>query len=172
MHKSLFIIAFTGSLIACTSAVTTDYSDTANYSQYKTYQFATTPPDAVTTLDGERAKDALSTALYTKGLKPVTKDGDLTVRYSILEQTDYKSYGTGFGFGYGYGNTTAAYAMPVDYREYHYGKLVVELISNASNQVVWRAESQRKLTESMSANARREFIDSQINQMFSQYPPP
>lgn len=172
MHKSLFIVAITAILMACSADVTTDYSASTNYSQFTTYQFAPIPPDAVITLDAERVKDAISTALYSKGLKHVTENADLTVRYSIIEQTDYKSYGTGFGFGYGYGNIAAAYSTPVDYQEYRYGKLVVELISNTNNQVVWRAESQRKLSEKMSANARREFIDGQINQMFNQYPPP
>ncbi len=64
-----------------------------------------------------------------------------------------------------------AYSSPSRYREYKYGKLVVELIDNDNNKIVWRSISQRKLTETMTPKSREEFIDEQVFEMFKNYPP-
>ncbi|MGF1686786.1 DUF4136 domain-containing protein [Photobacterium japonica] len=171
MRIPVSLIAVSSVLMACTSDVATDYNQAANYSLFKTYQFAPFKSDNVTTLDGGRVQDAIASELYQKGLTKVPSGADLTVRHAIIEQSDYKSYGTSFGFGYGYQNWGLAYSAPTDFKEYRYGKLVVELIDNANKQIVWRAISNKKLTESMSPTARRQFIDGQVHEMFKDYPP-
>ncbi|MGF1703669.1 DUF4136 domain-containing protein [Photobacterium makurazakiensis] len=158
-------------LAGCTSDVATDYNSATNYAVFKTYQFASSSNDHALSLDAARVEDAISGQLYAKGLKPAQTDADLTVQHSILEQSDFQSYGTSFGFGYGYRNVGVAYSAPRQYKEYRYGKLVVELIENNTNQIVWRSVSQRKLTETMSPDSRRKFIDEQIREMFKNYPP-
>ncbi|WP_036821925.1 DUF4136 domain-containing protein [Photobacterium sanctipauli] len=155
----------------CTADVATDYNSAVNYSQFKTYQFAPSAENNAVTLDAARVEDAISSQLYAKGLKPSEENADLTVQHSILEQSEFQSYGTSFGFGYGYRNVGVAYSAPRQYKEYRYGKLVVELIENDTNQIVWRSVSQRKLTETMTPDSRRKFIDEQIQEMFNNYPP-
>ncbi|MGB7995492.1 MAG: DUF4136 domain-containing protein, partial [Photobacterium halotolerans] len=59
----------------------------------------------------------------------------------------------------------------VRFREYTYGKLIVELIDNKTNKVIWRSISRRQLTESMTPTARDNFIQEQVSEMFTQYPP-
>ncbi|GHA34878.1 DUF4136 domain-containing protein [Photobacterium aphoticum] len=171
MRLPVVLIALSSVLAACSSDVATDYSQSTNYSAFKTYQFAPSQPHTATTLDAGRVEQAIASELYQKGLSEASAGADLTVRHSIIEQRDYRSYGTSFGFGYGYRSWGMAYSAPMDFEEYRYGKLVVELIDNANNQIVWRAISRKKLTESMSTNSRRQFIDGQIHEMFKEYPP-
>ncbi|KLV03367.1 hypothetical protein ABT56_19785 [Photobacterium aquae] len=172
MIRSLFLTTTMMLLLgACSSDVSTDYNTAVNYSQFKTYQFSAGVNHATTTLDGKRMEDAIAVALYQKGMEPAANNADVTVTHSIIEQSDYRSYGTSIGFGYGYRNFAFGYSPPTDYREYRYGKLVVEMIDNSNNQVVWRAVSKRKLSETLSPSARIDFINTQINEMFKQYPP-
>lgn len=85
--------------------------------------------------------------------------------------TDFDSYGTSLAFGVGYRYSSIAYSTPVRFREYNYGKLIVELIDNKTNKVIWRSISRRQLTENMTPSARENFIQEQVGEMFAQYPP-
>ncbi|MGR5142674.1 DUF4136 domain-containing protein [Photobacterium sp. DNB23_23_1] len=171
MFKPLIIILFILVTIGCTKDVVTDYNAAVNYSNYKTYEFAPFSTTQATTLDGSRIEDAITTQLYTKGLTGVNENGDLLIRHSIVEQSDFQTYGTSFGFGYRHRSAGIAYSTPTQIREYRYGKIVVELIDTKTNSVVWRSASQRRLTETMTPSSRKTFIDTQINEMFKEYPP-
>lgn len=170
MLPFLRLLLLTLMLAGCSAPVTTDYDTQINYAQFKTYQFAPGNNNRTSSLDDSRVEEAISVQLHSKGLKPGEK-ADLTVRHYIQQQSDFQSYGTSVGFGYGYRHVGVAYSTPVRYREYTYGKLIVELIDNQNNKVVWRAVSQRKLTESMTPSSREAFIDEQVFEMFKNYPP-
>ncbi|MGR5062873.1 DUF4136 domain-containing protein [Photobacterium sp. DNB22_13_2] len=171
MVKHLIIIFFFCTSVGCTKDVVTDYNSAVNYNSYTTYEFAPFSTTQATTLDGSRIEDAITTQLYTKGLTNVNENGDLLVRHSIIEQSDFQTYGTTFGFGYRHRSAGIAYSTPTQIREYRYGKIVVELIDVKKNNVVWRSTSQRRLTETMTPSSRKTFIDTQINEMFKEYPP-
>ncbi|MGF1718262.1 DUF4136 domain-containing protein [Photobacterium chitinilyticum] len=158
-------------LAGCSADVATDYDAQVNYYQFKTYQFASSPDNNIISLDSTRVESAITTQLDNKGLTSEVNTADLTVRHYIQQQSDFQSYGTSIGFGYGYRNVGVAYSSPSRYREYKYGKLVVELIDNDNNKIVWRSISQRKLTETMTPKSREEFIDEQVFEMFKNYPP-
>ncbi|MEJ2765923.1 DUF4136 domain-containing protein [Photobacterium sp. MCCC 1A19761] len=170
MIPFLRLLFLTVVLTGCSAPVTTDYNAQINYTQFKTYQFAPGQSHSALSLDESRVEEAISVQLHSKGLKP-GENADLTVKHYIQQQSDFQSYGTSVGFGYGYRHVGVAYSTPVRYREYTYGKLIVELIDNQSNKVVWRAVSQRKLTESMTPSSREAFIDEQVFEMFKNYPP-
>jgi len=159
-------------LIGCSADVSTDYNRQINYSQFKTYQFAAPPSQTAVSLDATRVEEAITTQLANKGLQHASEtSADLTVKHYIENQSDFESYGTSVGFGYASRNVGIGFSSPTRYKEYKYGKLIVELIENTSNQVVWRSVSQRRLTETMTPSSRIEFIDKQISEMFKQYPP-
>lgn len=159
-------------LIGCSSDVSTDFKDDVNYSQFHTYEFAENVNKTATSLDAARVKDALNYQLTNKGLKLNADDKtDLTVKYYIQAESELQSYGTTVGFGYGFSNVGVGFSTPTRYKENRYGKLIVELIQNTSNQVIWRSISQRKLTDDMTPQSRITFIDEQINEMFKTYPP-
>ena len=171
MIKHIIYLLFILLISACTKDVVTDYNSAVNYKNYKTYEFAPFSTTQVTTLDDNRIKNAIATQLYTKGLTGVEKNGDLLVRHSIIEQSDFQSYGTTFGFGYRHRSVGVAYSTPTQIKEFRYGKIIVELIDTKTNNVIWRSTSQRKLTETMTSTSRKTFIDTQINEMFKEYPP-
>ncbi|WP_299013371.1 DUF4136 domain-containing protein [uncultured Photobacterium sp.] len=171
MSAVIRTIVLSCTIAACSTDVVTDYNVQLNYSKFKTYQFAPRPANSVITLDSARVENAIASELGNKGLEQTESTADLTIRHYIQQQSDFRSYGTSIGFGYGYRNVGVAYSAPSQFREYQYGKLVVELIENNNNNVIWRAISQRKLTENMTPSSREEFIDEQIFKMFKNYPP-
>jgi hypothetical protein len=159
-------------LVGCSSAVSTDFKADVNYSQFHTYEFSENANKTATSLDAARVKEALNYQLTNKGLRLVTDSKtDLTVKYYIQAESELQSYGSSVGFGYGFNNVGVGFSSPTQYKENRYGKLIVELIQNTSNQVIWRSISQRKLTDEMSAQSRITFINEQINEMFKTYPP-
>ena len=171
MARQLIILLFIFVNSGCAKDVVTDFNSAVDYNNYKTYEFATFSTTQATTLDGKRIEDAIATQLYTKGLTGVNNDADLLVRHSIVEQSDFQTYGTSFGFGYRHRSVGVAYSTPTQIREYRYGKIIVELIDTETNSVIWRSTSQRRLTETMTPSSRKSFIDNQINEMFKEYPP-
>ncbi len=159
-------------LVGCSSDVSTDFKENVNYSQFHTYEFAENANKTATSLDSARVKDALNYQLTNKGLElGADKKTDLTVKYYIQAESELQSYGTSVGFGYGASNVGVGFRSPTRYKETRYGKLIVELIQNTSNQVIWRSTSQRKLTDEMTPQSRITFIDEQISEMFKTYPP-
>ncbi|MBD8511469.1 DUF4136 domain-containing protein [Photobacterium sp. CAU 1568] len=161
-------------LSGCSAKVSTDYNANVDFSQYKTFQFAEPGKSSIVSLDKARLEDTIKRELRYKGLQPVLEaepKADITVHPYIREMTDFDSYGTSVGFGVGYGYSSIAYSAPVRFREYTYGKLIVELIDNKTNKVIWRSISRRQLTESMTPTARDNFIQEQVSEMFTQYPP-
>ncbi|GAB6260761.1 DUF4136 domain-containing protein [Photobacterium sp. CCB-ST2H9] len=157
----------------CSAKVATDYNASVDFSQYHTYQFAEVPQSSIVSLDKDRLEETIKRELRYKGLQPAEGEGkaDLTVNPYIREMTDFDSYGTSVGFGVGYRYSSIAYSTPVRFREYTYGKLIVELIDNKTNKVIWRSISRRQLSESMTPSARQSFIQEQVGEMFAQYPP-
>ncbi len=51
------------------------------------------------------------------------------------------------------------------------GKLVVEIVVPEDSRVIWRAVSQKRLTEQMKPEKRSELINELIQEMFDNYPP-
>ncbi|WEM45630.1 DUF4136 domain-containing protein (plasmid) [Photobacterium sp. DA100] len=170
MTKQIIILLFIF-LSACTKEVITDFNSAVDYSSYKTYEFAKFATTQATTLDGKRIEDAIRTELYTKGITNVTEKGDLLVRHFIEEHSDFQTYGTSLGLGYHHRNVGIAYSTPTPIREYRYGKIVIELIDPKTNLVIWRSASQRRLTDAMTPSSRKIFIESQINEIFKEFPP-
>ncbi len=167
MYRIIFLALF---LAGCSLAPRTDFNSNIDYDQYVSYQFVNA--EAPRTLDGQRIENALNSQLPIKGIQSV--DGDLAplmIQYRIDDETELQSYGTSIGFGYTSRNAGIGMSTPERYREVKYGKLVIEFIDTETNQIIWQAISQNRLTESMSPIKREAFITKQVEQMLLQYPP-
>ncbi|CAH1590343.1 DUF4136 domain-containing protein [Vibrio rotiferianus] len=154
---------------ACTT-VSTDVDKQADFTRYKTFDFGEKGSTPMS-LDARRIEEAIEGQLQSKGLSMVEAGGDLYIHHDIQQESELVSSGTSFGVGYGWNSFGVAVSSPERYRERKYGNLVVELVDTKANQVVWKAISKRKLTESMSTEKREEFISEEVQKMFELYPP-
>ncbi|MGF1865844.1 DUF4136 domain-containing protein [Enterovibrio norvegicus] len=173
MLSRLTLLLFSVALTGCASSVYTDYSSQFNFDAISSFDIIRQSSTSTISLDDNRIQKALSTELVATGLTPSTdpENADVTVQYAIVPKTENVAYGSSFSFGYGFRNVGVAASTPVRFEERSYGQLVVEMINTKTDEVVWKASSKRKLTESMTPESRRTFIQEQIVDMFEQYPP-
>lgn len=165
---TLITVAF---LAACTKSVYTDYNQHFAYNEIKTFEIAPTPSSSPISLDDNRIKLALVREMTAKGFVETSHSPDVLLRYRIDPRSESVAYGPSFSFGYGFRNFGIGYDTPLRIEEKHYGQLVVEMIDAKTNQVIWKAVSNRKLTDNMTPSNKNTFINEQIANMFMDFPP-
>jgi hypothetical protein len=145
--------------------VKTDYDHAANFSQYKTYSWA-----SVKTQNGlwdDRVKDAVSSALAAKGLSPVSSGGDISVFAveTTQNQQTLNTFYDGFGGwrwgGFGDATTTT--------ETYKVGTLVVDLFGANTKKLIWRSSSSDTLSNKAEKNIKE--LDKGVQKMFDHFPP-
>jgi len=159
-------------LFACTSTPVSDYALGHDFSQYKTFTFVTSPEKEVLSIDSKRIENETVAQLKIKGLSQTEpQSADLQINYRLEAATEIQSRGGTFGFGIGLGRAGIGMSTPRSYNENHYNKLVLEFINPTSKSIIWQSISQNKLTETMSAQQRNDFIVEEITLMLNEYPP-
>lgn len=159
-------------LTGCASNVVTDYDSQASYASYETWAFSDTGGNAYTSLDGSRVETAVSRELEGKGLTRTGADSaDLLVRYHIDDVDRLDTSGFSYGFGIGRGNFGWGISTAPPVREVKEGQLIVDLVDNETNKVVWRGTSKRYLNQNQSPETREKLINEVVVDMFSRYPP-
>lgn len=169
-------LMLTLALSGCARYATTDYDGNARFDTYERYRFAEREEGSVQSLDATRIERALERELSEEGFRQADSDetAALIVRYRIEQERRLESRGPNFGLGFGFGRSPFTFGVahsPVESREITEGQLVVELVDPQAEQVIWQGRAARNLTESMSAERRRELIDRIVKAMFEQYPP-
>jgi len=172
MPRLIFPLLLCSFLIACTTTPVSDYALGHDFSQYKTFTFVIPPESAVVSIDSKRIEDETAAQLKVKGLSQTQpQSADLQINYRLEMTTELESNGGTFGFGIGLGRAGIGMSTPSSYNENQYNKLVIEFINPASKSIIWRSISQNKLTDTMSAQQRNDFIVKEIALMLSDYPP-
>ncbi|MDO6442669.1 MULTISPECIES: DUF4136 domain-containing protein [unclassified Marinobacter] len=173
MARFLMVALVTIAMTGCASNVVTDYNSTAAFSDYSSWAFAPSAGDSsFISLDGSRVQGAIERELSLKSLSKVEEsEADLLVSWRIVEEERLEQSGVGLGIGFGTGNFGWGLSAPPPVREVKEGKLVVELASSSSKEVVWRAASRRYLNEDQSPEKRGKLIDEVVEEMFTKYPP-
>lgn len=166
------LIAAAMLLIGIASAtIITDYDHHANFSNYKTYSWASV--ETANAMWDQRVKDAISGQLAAKGLKEVESGGDLVVHavgITRLEQ-DVNVNGSawgggpwgGWGGGPAFGNATATKST------YAIGTLMIEISDPNSKRMVWWGLSDQSLPTNSEKAAKN--LDKDLAKMFKKFPP-
>ncbi|USH04521.1 DUF4136 domain-containing protein [Grimontia kaedaensis] len=171
MSARIFPVLFVLLLGGCAKSVYTDFDQQFPYQEIESYDIAMKSSTSPISLDDSRIERALEQEMAAKGIQETDASPDVTLRYFVQPKTEAVAYGPSFSFGYGSRRFGARYETPVRIEERDYGQLVVEMVDNQSNQVVWRAVSNRKLTDSMTPSSKNDFINEQVKDMFENFPP-
>lgn len=171
MSVRFIFLLFAMFLSGCAKSVYTDFDQQFPYQEIETYTIAAKANTSPISLDDSRIERALQNELNAKGLLQTGDAPNVTLRYFVEPKTESIAYGPTISFGYGSRRFGTRYETPVRFEQRDYGQLVVEMVDTASNQVVWRAVSNRKLTDSMSPSKKNAFISEQIHAMFADFPP-
>ena len=180
------LIAVTGSLLlaaACAGQqVTTDYSPSIDFSQYKTYALVTPPANSGSQqLLDQRVRGAVETQLADKGLTQADRgNADLYVGYGMVDKTHTRIYDYNDGWGWGgrwgwrYWRWGVAWPMTIhrQIETYTDGTVVVNLVDAKTKQVVWEGEVPDVLPLPVSSpNGATQKIDGAVAKLFTKYPP-
>ena len=164
---SLMMLTCLGLLTAFAAEVKTDYSHSADFSQYKTYSWIKVKADP---LWEDRIMQDVDRELMAKGLTKVPSGGDLGVAAfsSTREQptltTFYDSFGGGWfwhGFGDGIATTTVE-NTPI-------GTLVVDMFDGHTKKLVWRGVASDALSGKPEKDEKK--LEKTVEAMFKHFPP-
>jgi hypothetical protein len=156
--------------IASAQQVKTDYDRSANFAQYKTYSWEHVKTQD--TLNVDRIKSAVNTALAAKGLTQVDSGGEISIVAVEMTQnqqtlnTFYNGFGGGWGwrrFGGGLGEATTTTET------YKVGTLVVDLFDSNTKKLLWRGSSSDTLSNNSDKNIKN--LDKGVEKMFKKFPP-
>src|SRR4029077_19531906 len=154
------------SVVSVAQQVKTAYDRSANFTQYKTYSWAsvkTTDPLLV-----DRIKRAVNSTLSARGLTQVDSGGDLSITAMEItrnHQTLNTFYDGGFGAwrwgGFGDATTTT--------ETYKVGTLVVDLFDTQSRELVWRGSSNNTGSHKSHKNIKN--LNNGVEKMFKHFAP-
>ncbi len=164
-------------LAACAPSlkVESDFSQSSNFTQYRTYAFADIPSQAASknSLDPlltERVRASLDASLPARGLQKASNpaEADLLVYAwgSSKERMDVQDWGTGYtDGGYRWGGT---YASNTSVTYYNQGTLVVDMIDPKKKQLVWRGTASGTVQDRTEAQQK---IPEAVTEIAKKYPP-
>jgi Domain of unknown function (DUF4136) len=149
--------------------VKTDYDRSANLSKYRRYCWEKVQTPNPLWVD--RIKDAVNSALQSKGWTPAQSGCDVAIVANEINHnqetlnTYYDNFGGGWrwrGLG-GFGESTTS----VD--TYKVGSLVIDLFDANTKNLVWRGSATDMLSDKSEKNIQN--LDKGVRKMFQHFPP-
>jgi hypothetical protein len=172
MNTQRAVFASAGALLFSAVAsfaqqVKTDYDRSADFNQYKTYSWENVQTQDPLWVD--RIKEAVNTALTSKGWTMVESGGDVSVLAMEMTQNHrtLNTYYDGFGGGWRWGGGMGTATTTVD--NYKVGTLVVDLFDAKTKKLLWRGSSSDTLSDKSDKNIKN--LEKGAEKMFEHFPP-
>ena len=151
-----------------------DYSRSANFGAFKTYQWVDyRQVDVGDQILDQDIKRAVDEQLAGKGLRRVDSGGDLLAGYKagISEEKQFDAFGSGFGgawSGPGLGNFGSVHGTT---STIDVGTLIVGLFDPSNKQLVWRGAATKTLDLSKDPDKNYRTLQKAMAKLFKNYPP-
>jgi hypothetical protein len=169
----LLPILFIFLLGSCSSIrVNSDYDQSVDFSQYKTFAFHKRGVDRVeiSGLDKKRILNAIDTELSKKGMiKSDNPDLLVNIFTKERERIDVDQYNAGWGYGWGYGWNPYLWGGRTYVSSSTEGTLYIDLIDAKKKELVWEGEGVGYLTENREQKIKR--INEFVAKILAQFPP-
>ena len=164
--------------LATAQSVTYDYRQNQDLSRLKTYTFKEVSKTDNPFVD-ERITAAIAAQLGARGLTRDDTDPDVyvSVRQTFDTQPRYTIYGSPWGYGYGwgypgfYGYDWNPWYTTVEVKEIVVGTLTVDLKDVATDLLVWRGMSVKRVHPMSKPSKVEKRINRRVSKMFEKYPP-
>ena len=179
MKKNLLFLVMGALLVysACSStSVRFDYERGVDFSQFKTFDFYEVPEDVKTDrLVLKRINRAITDQLSAKGLTQSSSNPDLLIatHTAVQDKVDVMDYGYGYADYYWRGYWGPRYGGGgTQVTEYEEGTLIIDIVDNAEDELIWRGEASRALPYNPTAEKIDALIDDVVAKTLANYPPP
>ncbi|MFN0104813.1 MAG: DUF4136 domain-containing protein [Bryobacteraceae bacterium] len=142
-----------------------DYDRSANFSNYKTYQWVDSKTGkAPNQLMDQNIKRAVDAQMALKGFQAVAGAADVQLIYqaAVDREKQFEAFGTGPRF-YGSGRVTST--------TIEVGKLVVDIYDSSSKQLVWSSSVSKTLDIKKDPDKNFANLQKAVAKMFKNYPP-
>lgn len=171
-------------LAGCSAfSVRYDFDPHANFSTFKTYGWYMAGAKAKGKIDGtgnpimdSRVRRILERELSARGFQRQDADPDFLLTYYPVYRDrfvqTYTSMGPAWGYGWGrpwgYG-PAAGFTEVQAYRE---GSIVLEVVDNKTNQLVWQAVAEGALSGLSDPRDAEEQVSLAVKKLLEKFPPP
>jgi len=181
MSKPILLSLGLTVLMGCTPfTVTYDYDAQAHFEGFKTYDWYAASSRAKGRAAGvenplmdRRVRSAVERELAAKGLRQEkTGEPDLLVTYYPVYQ--HRAVVTSTGFGNGWGYRPFGLGMGTSFTEVHpyrEGSIVLEIVENKTNQVIWQAAAEGALTNLDDPQDAEEQVGKAVKALLTRFPP-
>jgi hypothetical protein len=176
MFKYFLITAVTLAFITgCSSvSVTNDYDPGADFLGYKTFELYNGTIEGSelesAPLVKKRVMEAITNEMAKKGLKQ-DDSGNADLIVFTQAGTAEKMNVTNYGYGYGSWWGPYPYGRNIDVSYYTQTSLIIDLVDNAKDELVWRGIGTGVVQEKGTPQERQQAIDDAVAKILGQYPP-
>ena len=161
--------------------VVSDVDLTANWSNYKTFQYygwARESDKILTRFDKERIENAFGQEFEKRGLKFVESGGDMIVFLFIVVEQKTETvarttgmggfYGYGPGYGWGAGGGSGMSSTTIDNYDYDVGTLVADVFDAKEEKLIWEGIVTKTIDEN--PQKREKTIPVAVQKMMAKFP--
>ena len=183
--RNLVLIAAMGLLAGCAPyTVKYDYDPHASYQAFKTFDWYAASAKAKGKSDGfenpimdRRVRRIVERELAAKGfqLQQAGEPDFLLTYYPIYRSRVVQTYTSVGPWGYGWGMRPWGYGPAIGVQEaraFREGSIVLEVVDNKSNQLVWQAVADGALTDLQDPQDAEEQVTQAVRKMLEKFPPP
>ena len=179
LHKPVIFALALVALTGCAGFnVKYDYDAQAPFASIKTFDWYAASPRAKGKAAGvenplmdRRVRGAVERELTAKGLKlDKTGEPDVLVTYYPVYQNRAMVTSSGFHGGWGY-RPFGMGASVTEVRHYQEGSIVLEIVDNKSNQLIWQAAAEGALTGIEDPQDADEQVAKAVREMLTHFPP-
>ncbi|CCQ12245.1 hypothetical protein PALB_31460 [Pseudoalteromonas luteoviolacea B = ATCC 29581] len=177
--KHLFAFFMFAFLVGCAQTPDWDYDKTIQFNNYKTFSFAPNSElDAsneayqVNGLMEKRLRGAIETNLVKQGFNLAgTDSADVLVKYhvnvdkKIAQETLNTMYHAHWNYwGWGVQSQTTTH-------EYEVGTVIIDVIDNKAQQLVWRGVKEGRLKKNQTPEQREKTVNETVQAILLNFPP-
>lgn len=187
MPRTARILLVLASILALAStgcvgfSVSSDFDPAADFSGYRSWYWLPPSPTGDPRIDNDlvanRIRRAVERSLAARGFaKTSTGEGDFGVGYhgfiegKIDVQTIDRYYGYGPGWGY-YGGGYGGIATETYVDQYDEGTLILDIVDNRSQKLVWRGSTSARVIEDHTPQKRDERAQAAVDAILAEFPP-
>lgn len=174
------LFATLATLAACSSIpVTSDWDQTLDFSQFKTFVLMDEQPQAVNRLIVQRISAAIIADLTSKGFRQVEtlEQADLAVDFAVTTEnrTSFRTVHEPWGV-HGWGYSRARWGAPqgvsrTTQRDYTVGTLIIAAFQTGDKELVWEGSGSRTINIPSNPNQSEEKINDSVRQIMQSLPP-
>ena len=170
---SLFLLMLI--FVGCSSISTTsDYDPSADFASYNSFSIydGTIEGSELETapLVKKRVIEAIENEMLKKRfVKSDQENADLIIytQAGTTEKTNVTDYGYGYGSWWG----PYPYGRNIDVSYYTQGSLIIDLVDNAKDELIWRGIGTAVVQDRGTPEERQKFIDEAVAKILGDYPP-